>query len=85
MTMKSPMNETMTKLSKLCEVRVREQMFGGGIIADGREVILLLGQEGEEAIALAIWSDHVGLSKFAKNYFEYLWSDSKPAKDNATV
>jgi len=77
MTMKAPFSETMTKLTKLCEVRVREQMFGGGIIADGREVILLLGQEGEEAISLAIWSDHIGLAKFAKNYFEYLWADSQ--------
>jgi len=83
MTMKTPMTETMLKLSKLCEVRVREQMFGGGIIADGREVILLLGQEGDEAISLGIWSDHIGLTKFAKNYFEYLWTDSKPTKDNA--
>ena len=82
MTMKSPMSETMTKLSKFCEVRVREQMFGGGIIADGREVILLLGQEGDEAISLAIWSDHIGLSKFAKNYFEYLWSDTESTKDS---
>jgi len=84
MTMKSPMSETMAKLEKFCEMRVREQMFGGGIIADGREVILLLGQEGDEAISLAIWSDHMGLAKFAKNYFEYLWADSttnqKPAK-----
>ena len=75
MTMKNAMNESMTKLAKYCEVRVREQMFGGGIIADGREVILLLGQEGDEAIGLAIWSDHIGLAKFAKNYFEYLWAD----------
>jgi sugar-specific transcriptional regulator TrmB len=82
MTMKAPMTETMVKLSKFCEVRVREQMFGGGIIADGREVILLLGQEGEEAIGLAIWSDHIGLSRFAKNYFEYLWADSKSTKSN---
>lgn len=82
MTMKSPMTETMVKLSKFCEVRAREQMFGGGIIADGREVILLLGQEGEEAIGLAIWSDHMGLARFAKNYFEYLWSDSRPTKGN---
>ena len=80
MTMKSSLSETMAKLSKICEVRVRDQMFGGGVIADGREVILLLGQEGDEAIGLAIWSDHIGLSKFAKNYFEYLWSDTSPAK-----
>lgn len=77
MTLRAPMTETMVKLTKLCEVRVREQMFGGGIIADGREVILLLGQEGDETISLGIWSDHVGLAKFAKNYFEYLWHDSE--------
>ena len=80
MTMKQPTSEIMVKLASLCEVRTREQMFGGGIIADGREVILLLGQEGEEANGLAIWSDHVGLAKFAKNYFEYLWSDSEVYK-----
>ena len=80
MTMKSPLSETMMKLSKICDVRVREQMFGGGVIADGREVILLLGQEGDEAISLAIWSDHLGLAKFAKNYFEYLWADANPTK-----
>lgn len=83
MTMKHSFSESMVKLSKICEVRVREQMFGGGVIADGREVILLLGQEGEEAIGLAIWSDHIGLSKFAKNYFEYLWAEAIPAKGNA--
>jgi sugar-specific transcriptional regulator TrmB len=80
MTMKTPFTETMSKLTKLCEVRVREQMFGGGIISDGREVILLLGQEEDEAISLAIWSDHIGLAKFAKNYFEYLWADSNVSK-----
>jgi sugar-specific transcriptional regulator TrmB len=84
MTMKNRPSEPMTRLSKFCEVRARDQMFGGGIIADGREVILLLGQEGDEAIGLAIWSDHVGLAKFAKNYFEYLWQDSKPATDHET-
>jgi len=84
MTMKNSLSETMAKLSKVCEVRVREQMYGGGVIADGREVILLLGQEGEEGIGLAIWSDHIGLSKFAKNYFEYLWSDANPTKNNAS-
>lgn len=80
MTMKSPTSDAMAKLAKFCEVRVREQMFGGGIIADGREVILLLGLEGEEAISLAIWSDHIGLAKFGKTYFEYLWADSRLSK-----
>jgi sugar-specific transcriptional regulator TrmB len=77
LTMKQPPSEMMTKLANFCEIRTREQMFGGGIIVDGHEVILLLGQEGAQAIGLAIWSDHIGLAKFAKNYFEYLWQDSK--------
>ena len=81
MTMKAATSETIPKLLKFCEVRSRAQMFGGGIIADGREVILILGQEGEP-LNLAIWSDHVGLAKFAKNYFEYLWRDSEIAKGN---
>ena len=76
MTMKGPTSEAINKLARFCEVRSREQMFGGGIIADSREVILLLGQD-KEALGLAIWSDHVGLAKFAKDYFEYLWQDSK--------
>jgi len=83
MTMKGATSEAMGKLAKFCEVRSREQMFGGGIIADSREVILLLGQD-NEALGLAIWSDHVGLAKFARNYFDYLWQDSqadeKPSK-----
>lgn len=62
------------KLSGFAEVRVRDQMFGGGVISDEREVVLLLGEEKEGRASLAIWSDHVGLTKFAKNYFEYLWN-----------
>jgi sugar-specific transcriptional regulator TrmB len=80
MTMQDVSKSTMEKLSKICEVRLRAQMFGGGIIVDGREVILLLGGEGNdrERTSLAIWSDHIGLARFARNYFEYLWHDSKP-------
>lgn len=75
MTMRGTATEAMLKLMRFCEIRSREQMFGGGIIVDGREVILLLGQE-EEAVSLAIWSDHIGLAGLAKNYFEFLWEDS---------
>ena len=52
------------------EIRVRDGMFGGGIIVDGREALLLLG---EEKPALVIWSNHVGLVQFAKDYFQHLW------------
>jgi sugar-specific transcriptional regulator TrmB len=81
LTMKGGASEATAKLTKFCEVRSREQMFGGGIIADSREVILLLGQD-NEALGLAIWSDHLGLAKLAKNYFEYLWQDSQVNQRN---
>jgi sugar-specific transcriptional regulator TrmB len=55
------------------EIRYRKPLFGGGIIIDGEEVLLLLASRGEK---LGIWSDEVGLAKFAKEYFEYLWKDS---------
>ena len=67
------------KLSKVAEVRVKEQMFGGGVIADSKEVVLILGEE-KESISLAIWSEHIGLAKFAKSYFEYLWKEAEPVK-----
>ena len=70
-----------TSLARLGEVRLRDQMFGGGVIADTNQVILILGASSENESQLAIWSAHTSLAKFAKNYFDYLWSDSLPPKD----
>jgi len=60
-------------LGEFVEVRIHEDMFGGGIIADGREALLTLG---EEKPSLVIWSDYIGLVKFARDYFNYLWASS---------
>jgi len=65
-------------LPNLAEVRVREEMFGGGIVADGQESLLFLDQDVAEQQTLAIWSDHVGLTMVAKSYFENLWSTAEP-------
>jgi len=62
------------ELEKVAEVRVRDQMFGGGIIVDGKEAILFLG---EDKPTLIIWSNHIGLVQFAKDYFQHLWDSSK--------
>jgi len=70
--------DAIRKLKGLAEVRVREQMFGGGMISDSNEIIILLGEEPEKGLTLAISSDHVGLVKFGKSYFEFLWENSKP-------
>jgi len=56
------------------EVKLRDQMFGGGIIIDGKEALLLLG---EEKPSLVIWSNHKGLVSFARDYFQYLWKTSE--------
>jgi len=62
------------ELESFAEVRVKDQMFGGGVIVDGREAILFLG---EDKPTLVIWSNHVGLVQFAKDYFQHLWNSSK--------
>jgi sugar-specific transcriptional regulator TrmB len=61
-------------LSQLGEIRKRDSMFGGGVIADGRQALLILG---EKKPSLIIWSDHIGLVKFAKDYFQYLWNTAE--------
>jgi sugar-specific transcriptional regulator TrmB len=66
--------KNLKRLSSLGELRVRGQMFGGGIIVDGKEAMLFLG---EEKPSLVIWSNHVGLVQFAREYFQFLWDSSK--------
>jgi sugar-specific transcriptional regulator TrmB len=64
------------ELRSVAEVRVRDQMFGGGVIVDGKEAILFLG---EEKPTLVIWSNHIGLVQLAKDYFQHLWYSSETA------
>ena len=64
------------KYPGLNELRIRDHMFGGGIIADGKEAMLLLG---EDKPSLVIWSNHVGLVGFAREYFQFLWDSSATA------
>jgi len=64
------------KYSSLNELRIRDHMFGGGVIADGKEAMLFLG---EDKPSLVIWSNHVGLVEFAREYFQFLWDSSATA------
>jgi len=61
------------KYALLNELRTRDHMFGGGIITDGKEALLFLG---EDKPSLVIWSNHVGLVGFAREYFQFLWDSS---------
>ncbi|MDG7002213.1 MAG: TrmB family transcriptional regulator [Nitrososphaerota archaeon] len=71
-----------SKIGSLAELRFKENMFGGGVIIDAREVVLLLGKGSQNREDLAIWSDHAGLASFAKNYFDFLWKEALPSKKN---
>lgn len=55
-------------------VRYRDSLFGGRIIIDSQEDLLVLRSGG---VRTGIWSDEIGIAKFAKEYFEYLWNESK--------
>ncbi len=72
--------EGLGRLSRLAEVRVRKTMYGGGLISDSREVILLLGGGDQGAVPLAIWASHHGLASFARDYFEFLWDSTGTSK-----
>ena len=64
------------KIAGITELRFREHMFGGGVIADGKEAMLFLG---EDKPSLVIWSNHGGLVGFAREYFQFLWDSSTTA------
>ncbi len=74
MVSKQALTWDLKELENLAEVRVRDQMYGGGVIVDGKEAILFLG---EDKPTLVIWSNHVGLVQFAKDYFQHLWDSSE--------
>ena len=66
----------LNELSLFGELKVKERMFGGGIISDRKRALLLLGGE-EDSEYLAICSDHIGLADLSREYFEYLWKEAK--------
>ncbi|WXG45308.1 MAG: helix-turn-helix domain-containing protein [Candidatus Atabeyarchaeum deiterrae] len=69
-------SRTISRLSELAETRVRESLYGGGAIIDGREAMIILTEQttkGDNVINIGIWAKHIGLAVIANNYFEYLW------------
>ena len=72
--------ESIKAIKRVASVKIKEGLFGGGIIADKKYVVIVLGPEiaGESSSDIvAIWADHAGLAGFAHQYFEYLLKDSK--------
>ncbi|MEM0442502.1 MAG: helix-turn-helix domain-containing protein, partial [Candidatus Nitrosocaldus sp.] len=73
----SSSSEVIKALSRVAEVRLKDSMFGGGVISDGKQVILLLASERMGNEPLAILAEHTGLAGFAREYFNYLWKEAK--------
>lgn len=69
-----PANE-LKRLSDLANVKLRDKMFGGGIIVDNDKALLFIGSSGG-GVDVAIWSNHAGLVQVARTYFDYLWEGS---------
>ncbi len=65
-------------LEGVADARGRDNLFGGGVIVDSEEALLFLGEEDKPS--LVVWSNHVGLVKFARDYFQYLWESSRAAR-----
>lgn len=74
-------NWDVDELARLGMARVRDNLFGGGVIVDGKEALLFLGEADTKRSysgLLVIWSNHIGLVKFAREYFQLLWDTAKP-------
>jgi sugar-specific transcriptional regulator TrmB len=72
--------EIIKAISRIADVRIKDNMFGGGVIGDGIQVLILLGEEGNRngsSEPIAIWAEHPGLAVYAKDYFNYLWNDAR--------
>jgi sugar-specific transcriptional regulator TrmB len=73
--------DTVKAMSRVAEVRLKNDMFGGGVIGDSKHVLILLGEGKNDVVnsydTIAIWAEHTGLASFAKDYFQYLWQDAK--------
>ncbi len=66
-------------ISRVAEVRLKNNMFGGGVIGDSKHVMILLSEGRSESgnfEPTAILAEHTGLARFAKDYFHYLWADA---------
>ena len=62
----------------LAEVRVCEELFGGGLVIDGRESLLFLDLALPYGPDMAIWSAHESMTRISTIYFQHLWHNAEP-------
>ena len=66
-------NEDLKYIGK-SNLRYRDSLFGGGVIIDEHEAMLILGKGSE---MMAIWATHIGLVQIATLYFNVLWNTAE--------
>src|SRR5918998_540163 len=79
--------DTVRAISRIADVRLKNNMFGGGVIGDSKQVMILLGEgrsDNTNLEPIAIWAEHTGLARFAKDYFHYLWADASNKEEEQT-
>ena len=62
----------------LAEVRVCEELFGGGLVVDGRESLLFLDLALPYGPDMALWSAHESMTRISTIYFQHLWDNAEP-------
>ncbi len=81
-------SEEVAALRLIGEVRWREGIYGGCVIVDEREILLMLpsvSTDLEQLIGvIGIWSDHFGLAQLGATYFEFLWREAGPESSENT-
>ncbi|MHA1147661.1 MAG: TrmB family transcriptional regulator [Promethearchaeota archaeon] len=72
--------EMLDKYKEICEIKVRDQVFGNSIVIDeGEDAFVILSQKIFEKLSFfGILTDHVAFSPSALYYFSYLYDSAKP-------
>jgi sugar-specific transcriptional regulator TrmB len=60
------------------EIRVTDQLFGGGLVVDGRECLIFLDMVHPAGPDIALWSAHESLTRISTFYFQNLWDSAEP-------
>jgi hypothetical protein len=79
--------DTVRAISRIADVRLKNNMFGGGVIGDSKQVMILLSEgrsDNTNVEPIAIWAEHTGLARFAKDYFQYLWADASNKEEQTS-
>ena len=69
-----------TALLALAEVKICSELFGGGLVIDGMETVLILDMVKPIGPDMAIWSDHESLTRIASVYFQHMWKNAESYK-----